>query len=98
MEAAAALTGFFHGIQWFAECGDTGKQGGPKDLTIFFSGRSAGDRGTAMKEEKALRRGKADGEEKSKGRKDNIHHGIRDGKLWIFLNLQNFRVWYRYTA
>ena len=51
-----------------------------------------------MKEEKALRRGKADGEEKSKGRKDNIHHGIRDGKLWIFLNLQNFRVWYRYTA
>ena len=29
-----------------------------------------------MKEEKALRRGKADGEEKSKGRKDNIHHGI----------------------
>ena len=55
-------------------------------------------RNRAMKEEKALRRGKADGEEKSKGRKDNIHHGIRDGKLWIFLNLQNFRVWYRYTA
>ena len=33
---AAALTGFFHGIQWFAGCGDTGKQGGPKGLRYSF--------------------------------------------------------------
>ena len=39
------MAGFFHGIQWFAGCGDTGRQGGPKDLTIFFSGHGAGGGG-----------------------------------------------------